>query len=211
MTAIKRRIRSMKKTMIDPAEIYFVQHGTSEGGPPCEHLKFKFFMRRTGGWQPVWEEVREKIMSVWTKKNPCTRPWAWWRFDAPKEPVAGWDYEHFNSPQRKRLGGTGTPTHEHLGSRPGFIQGIPGSWIEQWSVDYYNGRAKDIHGNPIGQEYKPGDFKGIAIDPNDPPTFESVAAYLERLDLLTASEKKWLDGHPEAMKPERIELDEREE
>jgi hypothetical protein len=45
-------------------------------------------------------------------------------------------------------------------------------------VRYYSGLAVDVHGNPIGGALAL--FKGVAIDPEDPPTFESQAAYLKR-------------------------------
>lgn len=197
----------MKKPTIDPAEIYFLQHGTSEGGPPHEHLKWELFERGTHGdrWTPTWEEIREEVMAAWIKNHPGTRCWAWWEIDAPKEAVPGWDHERWDSAQRRRLGGTGTPTHEVLGSWAGFTKGIPDSWVDQSQVNYYNGRAKDIHGNIIPTKYKDGDFKGVAIDPDDPPRFESEAAYLDRHALLTAPESHHIEKHPELMNPEKIE------
>ena len=69
------------------------------------------------------------------------------------------------------------------------------------------GRAKDIHGNPIGTRYHEGHFKGLAPDPDDPPVFESEAAYLQRHDLLTESEKEYLKSHPELLEPEVIDLE----
>lgn len=206
----KRRTRTIKKHAIDPAEIYFLQYGTNEGGPPYEHLKIEFFMRRKGSdrWKPIWEEVREEIMPGWTKKHPCTRPWAWWKFDAPQEPVEGWNHERWNSAQRKRLGGTGTPAHEVTCSWGGFDKGIPNGWVNEWQVEYYNGRAKDIHGNKIGCDFKEGDFLGKAIDPNNPPRFESEAAYLQRHGLLTEPELKYLSRHPELLIPEIVEFEE---
>lgn len=134
-----RRTRSIKKTAIDPAEIYFLQYGTSEGGPPHEHLKFEFFMRRKrpDGWKTIWEEVREEIMAAHIKKNPCSRPWPWWEYEAPREQVAGWwDQDDFICAQRLRLGGTGTPLHEVTCSWGGFAKGIPNSWVTQWQADY---------------------------------------------------------------------------
>src|SRR4051794_23886652 len=31
----------------------------------------------------AWEIMRDKIMAEWIREQPGTRPWAWWRFDAP--------------------------------------------------------------------------------------------------------------------------------
>ena len=60
---------------------------------------------------------------------------------------------------------------------------------------YYNGQAVTIHGQPIesthhdGTPRKPGDFSGVALDPDNPPLFESEPAYLDRLGLLTDDER----------------------
>ena len=40
-----------------------------------------------------------------------------------------------------------------------------------------------------------------AYDPENPPTYESEAAYLQRHGFLTDAEIKWLDKHPKALKP----------
>lgn len=40
-----------------------------------------------------WEEAKKELLPEWILSNPCTRPWAFWEFDAPGP--------------RRRLGGTG--------------------------------------------------------------------------------------------------------
>ena len=57
-------------------------------------------------------------------------------------------------------------------------------------MKYYSGLAVDVRGNPIGG--KLAIFKGAAIDPNDPPRFESQATYLRRLGLFLAGEERRL-------------------
>jgi hypothetical protein len=42
-------------------------------------------------WRPLWEDLRPGLLRVWTKKHPGTRPWAWWRADAPEPLLAGED------------------------------------------------------------------------------------------------------------------------
>jgi hypothetical protein len=42
------------------------------------------------------------------------------------------------------------------------------------------------------------------VDPGRPPLYESQAAYLQRHNLLTVAEKRWLADHPEALEPEVI-------
>ena len=108
--------------------------------------------------------------------------------------------------QRKRLGGIGTPTFEVLACGLSFACGIPMSFVDQWECDYYNGRARDIHGNPIGTDFKEGDFEGVAYDRKNPPFYESESAYLRRHALLSDIEKKHLEKHPELLEPEKVEF-----
>ncbi|MGV8057875.1 MAG: hypothetical protein AB2L12_07640 [Smithellaceae bacterium] len=201
----QRRTRKSAKLVIPKALIYYFETGDEDQSGFDEqdrYNSFLFFDRCNGkNLSDFWDDVKDKILADWILKHPCSRPWAWWEYEAPKEAVQGWDYEHFNSAQRLRVGGTGTPTHEVLGSWGGFTKGIPNSWIDQWLADYYNGRAKDIHGNIITTKYKEGDFKGIAIDPDNPPIYESDAAYLERHGLLSKEEKAFLKKHPELLEP----------
>jgi hypothetical protein len=103
-----------------------------------------------------------------------TRPFIWWSLEA-------------RAP-RRRLGGVGTPKHEVLNYFPEIRFGIPVYWVNEWEVSYFNGRRRDIHGNRIGTEYADGHFQGRAIDPDDPPRYESEATYLARLGLLSAAE-----------------------
>lgn len=136
----------------------------------------------------AWEEHGEEILRGWIEERPGTRPAYWWGHVAP-EP-------------RQRLGGIGTPAHEVLAYAPTFRFGIPIYWVLPWCVEYYNGRARDVHGKPIGTEFKDGQFTGQAIDPDDPPRYESEAAYLDRHRLLTAEERAALPE--DAFEPEVV-------
>ena len=75
---------------------------------------------------------------------------------------------------------------------PTFSYGLPSVWISQWQVKYYKGIAVDIQGNPIGSRFASNNFNGVAIDPDDPPTFESQAAYLKRHGLFLDGEERRL-------------------
>ena len=205
----KRRSRKFKPQSIPPALLKYFRgeaYGAGDEGA-CD----VFLMELRPAMAEAWESYRDQVIADWIKKNPCTRPWAWWTYDAAKEPVNGWDHERFNSAQRRRLGGVGTPSCDVTCARSGFDKGIPAGWVDQWQVDYYNGRAKDIHGNPIGTKFKEGDFEGVAIDPKNPPVFESVAAYLKRHDLLTPAERTYLKKHRELMEPEKFDFEDEEE
>jgi hypothetical protein len=91
---------------------------------------------------------------------------------------------------RRRLGSIGTPVSDVLACKPIYSFGLPAVWSTASQVKYYSGTAVDIHGNAIGDRYPSNDFKGVAIDPEDPPTFESQATYLKRLGLFLAGEER---------------------
>jgi hypothetical protein len=162
----------------------------------------------------AWEALRDEIIDAWAQEHPGTRPSHWWRYDAPRMPVGTWPgcYWDGQLPEpRRRLGGVGMPAHEALAYVPAFPFGVPDRWVDAWMVDYYNGRAVDVHGNPIGREFRGSHFSGVAIDPDDPPTFESQAAYLERHGMFLPGEPTRLtdnDFEPESVMPAPdLELD----
>jgi hypothetical protein len=55
-----------------------------------------------------------------------------------------------------------------------------------------SGLLNDIHGSPIGDRFANDTFKGVAIDPDNSPTFESQAAYLKRHGLFLVGEERRL-------------------
>jgi hypothetical protein len=144
----------------------------------------------------LWREHRAELLPEFIAEHPGQRPWAWWRFDAPER-------------SRKRLGGLGTPSHEVLAYAPTFAFGLPVYWVTAWDVDYYNGRAHDVHGQRIGTSHHEGDFKGLAIDPRDPPRYESEAAFLARYRLINAAERARLTD--DDFKSEEVTFGDREE
>ncbi len=93
---------------------------------------------------------------------------------------------------RRRLGGIGTPQFEVMAIWPHFPFGLPMEWVHQWAVELYTGRARNVHGEIIMPEFTGHAFAGVAIDPRDPPRFESQAGYLSRHELLTPEERRRL-------------------
>lgn len=162
----------------------------------------------------LWLQVRDAVLADWIAARPGTRPWAWWKFDGPRWQPAdlplrqcglGEVFLRDLAEPRRRLGGIGTPQFEVLNVVPHFDAGLPTSFVTRFDQEYYNGRSKDTHGHPIGTEYPDGHFSGLAIDPLDPPTYESEAAYLDRHGLLTDDERGRLPA--DAFEPEKIESD----
>jgi hypothetical protein len=121
----------------------------------------------------VWGEQRDRILAEHVERSPGTRPLRWWEYDAV-EP-------------RLRLGGVGTPLHEFTAYSLVLRCGIPMHWRR--SGDFCDLTRID----PL---------RWPPIDPNDPPRYESQAAYLKRLDLLLPDEARRLhraDFQPEAV------------
>jgi hypothetical protein len=153
----------------------------------------------------LWNTHSERIVAEHVTHYPSTRPARWWQYEAPRLSLGtfpGYYYDGKLPEPRQRLGGTGTPASDVLSHAPAFSYGLPAVWVTAWEVKYYSGTAVDIHGNPIGDRIPNNDFKGMAIDPDDPPTFESQAAFLKRHGLFLTGEERRLkksDFEPEAV------------
>ena len=146
-----------------------------------------------------WTALREPLVDGWIATYPGTRPFGWWVVDAPR-----WRREDLPERQRffadanvklpeprRRLGGVGDPIFEHLNFAPELSFGVPVQFVHPDDVAYYNGRAtKPL----VGEPYKDGDFSGQAIDPADPPRYESEAAYLKRHERFVDGECERLPG-----------------
>ena len=164
-----------------------------DGHGGWEHYCLEYGGCLTPSLQELWAEMGEGIVAEWVAKRPGTRPSCWWQWSAPRAD------DHCHRPggmpvPRLRLGGIGTPRSEVLNIVPRLHFGLPIDWVSAWEADYYNGRALDIHGNRIGTGYEEGHFKGVPPDPNDPPCYESQAAYLKRHGLLLPGEPKRLSA-----------------
>ena len=182
MTTKRTRRARNRRAPLDPGLIRYLKDD--------EGAKFPYFAT-DDEIRAAWNELRDSILADWTDRYPGTRPLHWWKFEAP-EP-------------RQRLGGTGSPAHEVLAYVPEHAFGIPVSWVSQWDADYYNGRARDVNGQPIGTEYEEGHFAGVPIDPEDQPLYESEPQYLQRLGLLLPGELERLS--PADFEPEAVEGD----
>ena len=109
---------------------------------------------------------------------------AWAREQPGARPLHWWRYD---APEpRRRLGGIGTPAHEVSAHVEAYEWGLPTIWVTPADVDR-RGTA----------------FEGVAVDPEDPPSFESEAAYLNRHSLLLPGELKHLS--PADFEPEAVE------
>jgi hypothetical protein len=118
----------------------------------------------------LWKERKEEILPAWIRKYPGTRPHAWWNLDGK------------NVKQRARVGGVGRPVYDYLSYLPKFKFGIP--------VEFVTKERAEMWMSPNLPQRLRTEME--AVDPKDPPTFESEAAFLDRHELLTPAEKKKL-------------------
>ncbi len=136
----------------------------------------------------LWTANRDALMELWLADNPGRRPSAWWKYDAPRQPIGtfpGCYYDARHPVERQRLGGKGSPKHEFLAHVPYFPFGIPWLWITAADVEFWPDLPSD------GAE---------AYDPADPPLYEAEASYLERHGLFLPGERQRLakaDFEPE--------------
>jgi hypothetical protein len=100
-----------------------------------------------------------------------------WIADHPcTRPERWWEFD--TTEVRLRLGGIGKQNE----FEPCFKNGVPSSWY------------------PVKDNNPPWSKSSIP----DRPCFESQAAYLQRHNLLTTAEKKFLKNHPELLEPEKV-------
>lgn len=174
----KRAARNRRPTISDGEYMWAADHPDFRQHPDYVDVVYFTFPERQ---REVWGELRDELVATHIEEYPGTRPKRWWQFDA-REP-------------RQRVGGTGDPISEVLAYAPSWDgSGLPARWFGEEDADSYD--------HPL-TNHKHG-RAAATLDPDDPPLFESQAAYLDRLGLLTKAERSELDKRgwpkPEAVK-----------
>ena len=170
----------------------------------CEECGF-FEFQNEDYLRKLWSDNRDDIVAEFAKENPGTRPEHWWTYSAPRSPrgtYKGCAYDGELPEPRKRLGGVGTVASDVLNIKPSFSCGIPNIWVSEFDVEYYGGTLRHVVTGQLVNPNPARKFKGVAIDPNNPPTYESEASYLDRHGLFLPGEKKRLkkaDFEPETL------------
>lgn len=175
----------LERADAEPGMVFYLINGKMPEDEPGVN---PFLENQPARIKAAWQQIGDTVTRDFIKQHPCTRPWGWWHFDAPR-----WDdsfgdcWYHGALPEpRLRIGGSGRPSFESMGDVPSFSFGLPDSWPKQIDVECGLAKKRDVP------------------DPDDPPIFESQASFLRRHDLLTSAEKGWLKKHPEALTPEQI-------
>jgi hypothetical protein len=158
----KRVSRGIVQQEIEGWKIEMMQTGTfdREGVDPWAALD--------GYTMDEWKQCRTQILSSWPL---CSRPFAWFKWDAPRFADKFTTYYfHLSLPEpRLKVGGGG----------------------KQWHRDYLPECSWAV-------------FDHWKFKKSNPPLIESEAAYLQRLDLLSAKEVKHLEKNPALLEPIKI-------
>jgi hypothetical protein len=173
----QKRIENGQHPGVEPWQENWLLHGEETEGPN----RFSFLTWSDKDRLQTWAFIKGKAINDWIEEHPGTRPFAWWLYDAPREPVKGFDPDTYREAQRRRIGGIGTCEHDLHGGTLDFEKGIPRYFA-------FPSEAK-------------GEARVKAYNEKNPPQYESEAAYLQRHELLTPAEIKWLEKHPEALDP----------
>jgi hypothetical protein len=212
--SLPRRARARKAPDLTELQWAFLNDALDGDDPRCREPEYKWRIyelhanRTLGDNRPIgddlWRTYGSNVVQRWVVEKPGTRPTLWWVYAAPR--VTRGTFKTFGGdalPEpRRRLGGIGTPVHECLAYVPEFRLGVPCRWISHREVDLYTGKTTDVRGRPIMQEARGKSFRGMPIDPDNPPLYEAQAAYLERHELLLPGERERLTGvdfEPEAV------------
>lgn len=171
----KKIVRHRRAPVSGCIEAYLL-YGTAPG--PDEEGTFELFILRRDKkkLKAAWEGARERLLTEWVKQSPGTRPHGWWLFDAPRDPEA-----------MKGTAWEGTlpiPRRRIGGKGTAMSEVFPGIIPR-----YERGIPSSWH----------------TIDEEDPPEYESEAAYLERHGLLTETEKRRLKAAHFEPEPVTIE------
>ena len=137
----------------------------------------------------LWITHRAELLRAWIEDRPGTRPQMWWHHDAPRQPLGrfpGWWCDGKVEQPRLRLGGIGTAALDAFDAQPKYHLGIPTEWCGPEELEWCAEEG----------------IRAVAIDPTDPPRYESQGAYLKRHGLFLRGEEKRLPAN--AFEPEAV-------
>src|SRR4029450_11183666 len=99
---------------------------------------FECFQMGDEQFRAAWVVLGEELLAALIDPPPGPRPWAWWRFAAPRWfraalPARLRDLGHvflqWLPAPRRRLGGVGTAAYEVVAYVPELPFGIPICWV----------------------------------------------------------------------------------
>lgn len=74
-----------KKPEIQPWKIQILRDGLYPDDTGFEGLKFYYDCGRSEDEKfKLYQSIKKDFLQDWISKNPCTRPWAWYEYSAPR-------------------------------------------------------------------------------------------------------------------------------
>src|SRR5262245_14339766 len=84
----RRRLKvRYKRVPLDPRLRGYLEAGNLALATDCPglvHVYRSIGSLMRGNRRDLWDENKEEILEDWIAAHPGTRPWGWWRFDAPE-------------------------------------------------------------------------------------------------------------------------------
>jgi hypothetical protein len=113
----------------------------------------------------LWDRARGEVLAGWVKDHPGTRPSAWWKCECPRQPMGTFQGAYYD------------------GRLPEQRKFVSGAGCPAWMV------LAHVPDYELGL---PAQWAGFEAE--NPPAFESQAAYLRRNNLLTPHELRVLSA-----------------
>jgi len=114
----------------------------------------------------AWEALRSTILPAWIRKRPGTRPWGWWRFEAPE--------------RRRTIGGRIHPFDDSRRTLKVAASDRKDFWQVAYALHFGMPRMFLMPFDGDCQR----DFMQNILHGRDSQVFEPEWSYLERLGLL---------------------------
>ena len=131
--------------------------------------------------QAAWVELGDELLDAWTIENPCSRPYAWWRYSAPER------RRRVGSMKLKPGGKRGNDDDYEFvedGALHPFDNPEREAKVEKWREQYPEIAEREAYRLNFGEPNSLmtlDDFEAV---------YESECAFLERLGLITDAERR---------------------
>lgn len=80
----KYRTRKIKQTSISQALRSYFETGSYDNFPEEDRCDVFLLSSWEADLKAAWDAVKDEILADWMQRHPCSKPFAWWRFDAPE-------------------------------------------------------------------------------------------------------------------------------
>jgi hypothetical protein len=105
----------------------------------------------------TWEREKDELVREWAREHPGTRPFMWWKFDAPaprrRERVDGKCHPHDHALRKLHVAKSDNPDYWRRAYRLHF--GLPGIFIFPFDDDLYHDWWNNLFRGKESQVFEP--------------------------------------------------------